>query len=512
VLATGLCLWGQPWHIDEPFFLAIARQILRDPWHPLSFAFNWYGWSEPMASINNTPPLLAYLLAGALKFSGGGEFWTRACFFPFDLAAAWGLLALAARFLRRPLWPTLVVLAGPGWALNLPHVMAERVMAGFAFPALWLAITAFDEDDSRAFWASAALAALAILSKYNALFVIPPVVVYARARSWKRLALWTVAASGGLVVSLIWSRAVGGTALRSIWSVTSASAGLVWSCPSHRLRALLAFTGGLGLPAAVFLGGLRLERRALLAAAAACALLFGPWFDLAAVRPLDRAAGFLFAWGALAAAWAALRRPGGSAPWAAWALAVAVLQLAYWSVVARFVVFLLPPLVYGLWERLESSRPDDLDRLGRTAFCAALVMSVALGVVDWTYAAGQKNAAAAAVTLERPRGGTVWYSGHWGLQEYLSVAGARQLDVKRGGWDEARPGDLVVVSEVNANRIAPKRPTLSDIVEFPILSPIPLRLLGDRRGEAGFYTSGMGFLPWTFSRSPVDEFSLVELR
>ncbi|MFI5350201.1 MAG: hypothetical protein ACHQ2Z_11700, partial [Elusimicrobiota bacterium] len=99
-MTTGLCFWGQPWHVDEPFFLAIARQVLRDPLHPLSFAFNWYGYSATMASINNNPPVLAYLLAGALKLSGGGEFWTRACFLPFDLAAAWSLLALAARFLK----------------------------------------------------------------------------------------------------------------------------------------------------------------------------------------------------------------------------------------------------------------------------------------------------------------------------------------------------------------------------------------------------------------------------
>jgi hypothetical protein len=481
----------------------------------LSFQFNWYGYVEPMASINNTPPLLGYLLAGALKLSGGGEFWTRACFLPFDLAAAWGLLALAARFLKRPLWPTLAVMAGPGWALNLPHVMAERVMAAFAFPALWLAVAACDEDDSRAFWGSAALAALAILSKYNALFIIPPVVAYGRARglTWKRLALWTAAASCGLVVSLIWSAAVGGSSFHAAWNAVSASSAMASSSPSQRLRALLAFTGGLGLSAAVWMGGLRLERRTLLAGAAACAVLFAPWFDLGAVRPLDRGFGFLLAWGAVVGAWSVMKGPRGrgGALWAPWILSVAALQLAYWAVVARFVVFLLPPLFYGLWERLESARPDELDRLGRTAFGAALVLTLALGVVDWTYASGQKAAAAAAVARERPRGGTVWYSGHWGLQEYLSAAGARQLDMDRGGWDEARSGDLVVESRFNTNRIRPTRPRLADVAEFAVLSPIPLRLLG-WRGGAAFYTSGMGFLPWTFSRAPVDEFSLVELR
>ena len=67
---TGLVVFpfaGQAFHIDEPFFLAIARHILSDPLHPLAFWYNWYGDAVPMASINNTPPLLGYLLAAELE-------------------------------------------------------------------------------------------------------------------------------------------------------------------------------------------------------------------------------------------------------------------------------------------------------------------------------------------------------------------------------------------------------------------------------------------------------------
>ena len=516
MLATGLCLWGKPWHVDEPFFLAIARQILRDPLHPLSFSFNWYGWSEPMSAINNTPPLLAYLLAAALRFSGGGEFWTRALFFPFDLASAWGLLALASRFLKKPLWPTVIVLAGPAWALNLHHVMAERVMAGFALPALWLAVVAADEDDARAFWGSAALAALALLSKYNALFVLPPAVIYARSRgaSWRRLALWSAAALSGFVLAQAWSWAAGGAAFSAAWGATSASARMPWAAPTHRLRALLAFTGGLGLPCALWGGALRPSRRAALASAAACAALFGPWFDLAAaVRPVDRLMGFLFAFAACAGLWALARAPRGRGwtLWASWAAAVAVLQLAYWAVVARFVVFLLPALTFGLWERLEAEAPERLERLGRAGFAAALALAAALGAADWAYAAAQRDIAVRAAESARARGGRLWFYGHWGLQEYLLAAGGRQLDMDRGGWDEARSGDTVLVSAVNTNRIPAGRPRLANTVTLSAGSLSPVRLLGDRKDEAGFYSSGMGFLPWSFSTAPVDTFTIVEL-
>jgi hypothetical protein len=514
VFATGLCLWGMPWHVDEPFFLAVARQILRDPLHPLSFAFNWYGRAVPMADLNNTPPLFCYLLAAALKLSGGGEFWTRACFFPFDLAAGWTLLALAGRFLKRPLLPTLIVLAGPGWALNLPHVMAERVMAGLALPALWLAVVAADEGGGGAWWGSAALAALALLTKYNALFVLPPALLYARSRgvAARKLAGWAAAALSGLAVYQAANWILGGGAARAAWLVTAASAGGAWSAPTHKARSMLAFTGGLSLVGAAWGFRLTPSRRVVLALGVATAVLFGPWFDLSPlVRPADRAAGFLMSWGTCVGAWALARgpRPRGAGVWAPWMLAVAALQIGYWCVLARFVVFLLPPLTFWLWERLEAERPRELSRLGGWGLAAALALSAALGTVDWTYASAQRNAVLEAAEGV-PSGSRLWCAAHWGLQEYAVAAGGSELDWGRGGWDEIRPGDRVVTGRVNTNVIWPQRPMAARRSVLIVNSPIPLRLIRDRTGQGGFYSNVWGFLPWSYSNEPLDEIMLVD--
>ena len=87
--AAAFLPWmGKAFHVDEQLYLPAARQILREPLRPLDFEFNWYGQSVPYRQINNTPPVLHYLLAGALKLTGGGEFAMRLCFLPFDLAAA----------------------------------------------------------------------------------------------------------------------------------------------------------------------------------------------------------------------------------------------------------------------------------------------------------------------------------------------------------------------------------------------------------------------------------------
>jgi hypothetical protein len=511
--------------MDEPFFLAIARQILKDPWHPLAFSFNWYGSAVPMGSINNTPPLLAYLMAGALKLTGGSEFWTRALFFPFDLAAAWGLLAVASRFLKKPLLPSLIVLAGPAWTINMHHMMAERLMAAFAMPCLWLLVKAVDEKSTRAMRASAVLAGLAVLSKYNAIFLIPAAVAYAwsRGKPLASMLAWSFVAVSGALAWQAWSFLSGSNPGLAAWAVTAEASAGFWSSPSHKARALLAFTGGLGVLSASGGFALRPSRRALLSCGGAAALLFLPALDLAPlVRSVDRLTGFVLAFGTLLslAALAAGPRTPGRALWAPWLGAVALLQLAYWSVLARFFVFLLPPLTFWLAERLEAERPAAAPRLLGAAAAGALLLSLGVGSVDWTYAAAQKNAAAvAAAELNlrpnnsgwRPHRG-LWTTAHWGLQEYLVLAGGRPIDLNDGGWDAVLPGDIVVVSKANSNASKPLRPIVADVQIWTITSWVPLRHISAWTGEGAFYSSVMGFLPWSLSSEPVEEFTLVRRR
>ncbi|MFA6003335.1 MAG: glycosyltransferase family 39 protein, partial [Elusimicrobiota bacterium] len=192
--------WGKAFHMDEPFFLAIARHILQDPWHPLAFDFNWYGRAVPMEAINNTPPILGYLLAGAWKLTGGREWAMRLCLFPLDLLSSCSLYLLAARFLKRPLLPVLIVLAAPAYMINMNHLMAEKLMAAFVFPALYAWVRGVDEDSPRWFWASAGLLAAALMSKYAAIFAVLPMATYAWRKGMPRARICAYLAAAALPV------------------------------------------------------------------------------------------------------------------------------------------------------------------------------------------------------------------------------------------------------------------------------------------------------------------------
>jgi hypothetical protein len=92
----------------------------------------------------------------------------------------------------------------------------------------------------------------------------------------------------------------------------------------------------------------------------------------------------------------------------------------------------------------------------------------------------------------------------------MERAGAEPLDASRGGWDEVRPGDIVVVPRVNSNQVRPARRMRARVARLTVEGPLPVRLISGWTGEGGFYSSVTGFLPYSLSDEPLEEYELVE--
>jgi hypothetical protein len=508
---------GKAFHNDEPSNLAAAAHIAQDPFHPYRFDYTWFGRTLPYAATSNNPPLFHYLLALALKFVGDREFFLRLCFLPLDLLAALSLYLIAARDLKRPLMPTLIVVAGPAYLINLGHLMGEKAAAAFGFAGLALLLDGETTDPLR-FFGSAVLLDAALLCKYSAaLFLIPAAAVLLAAKTKPRRVLVYLAVAGaGLAAYLGWDVVSRGTALSATLETLSQTARLPTAAPSHRLRALLAFTAGCGAATAAWpFFARRPSSKAWAALALGAALLFGPWLDLGpAVRPLDRLTGAALA---AAAAWGlcvlCFERPRGWSLWSSWAASALAASAAYWSVTSRLILFALPPLAFA-WAALLEDRISEagLRRLYAVSLALTLALSAGLAATDYRYAAAQKDFA---LSLQRDylaRGRRVWYTGYMGLQYYLSRAGGRGLDSARGGWDLARPGDAVAVLKINSTGLRPNRPLKANTLTYDVDGEIPLRLFNGWGGEAAFYSSTWGFLPFALSREPLEEFTVVELQ
>ncbi len=512
-LALSLPFLGKAYHIDEPFFLAAARQIRDSPSRPYDFQFNWYGRAVPYREINNTPPALAAMLAGAWGMTGGGEVPMRLLLLPLDIAAAAALYLLAARFLREPLLPTLAVLAGPGYAINMGHLMAEKPAMAFGLWGLYAWTRWLDDGGRRWFGASAALMALAMLSKYSALALLAAAVVMGAGRgaTVARLAAYAGASLSGAAAFALWT----GAGNSAAWAVTTQGLGLPTAAWSHKLRSLLAFSGGGPVVAAFWPWAVPGLRRGWVAAVAVlAALLYGPWFDIGPVRPVDRILGMILGAGGalgLGLAWeGGSSRPGGLL-WRPWIVAGLALAAAYWSVTSRVVLLATIPLVLALAERLEAGPAPRRRRWLWAGAALAGTLTVSLQAVDMRHAGGQKEAALRGAAAARAAGRGFWCAGHWGLQEYVDRRGGRMLDVSRGGWGEPRPGDIVVVPWANANVLRPAGGIRARVTSVTVDSAIPLRLTSVFGGEGGFYSNVFGFLPFSLSREPVDRLDFVEI-
>ncbi len=502
---------------DEPSNLAAAAHILVDPLHPYAFTFTWFGRALPYELTSNNPPLYHYLLALALKLAGRGELALRLTMLPLAVAAGLSLYLIAARFLERPLLPTLTVIAGPAWLINMGHLMGEQAVAAFGLAGLAALLRSLDENSAPWFWTSAALLDAALLCKYHAALFLIPAAAWCLSRGVKpaRTAAYLAAAGAGLALYLAADARIGGTAFSATRGTMALTARFPTSAWSHRLRSLLAFTGGCGAAAALWpLRARRPGLRAGLIVAAGAALLFSPAFDLfPGPNWVDRWTGAAFA---AAAAWSCVivwdgrRKPGGVL-WLSWLFSAVLFSAAYWSVTSRLTLFALPPLAFAAARALEERlNARELRRLYALSLAATAALSLALGAVDMRFADAQKDFALQLKRDYLDKGRRVWYTGGMALGDELSRSGGQGLDAERGGWDLARPGDAVAVLKINSTGLRPSRPRRARVTAWTLEEPIALRLISGGTSEAGFYSSVWGFLPFALSQEPLEEFSIVE--
>ena len=64
----------KPIVIDDPVYIAYARQIAQHPGDPYGFELYWYDAPEPAMQIGTVPALFPYWLAGAMALTGESPF------------------------------------------------------------------------------------------------------------------------------------------------------------------------------------------------------------------------------------------------------------------------------------------------------------------------------------------------------------------------------------------------------------------------------------------------------
>ena len=525
-VATAICLApfvGKAFHIDDTQFLWTAKQVLVRPWDFYGFGANWYGVETPMWAISSNPPLIGYLIAPVAWLTGFDEWALHGLFMLPAIAAVLGVHALAHRLSGQPGLATAVALSTPVFIVSATTLMADVPLLACWTWAVVLWMRGIDEGHRRCLVAAAALVALAALTKYYGVALIP------------LLAAWTVMRSRRLIGSLAWlaipiailatyevytlALYQHGLLSASMW-LSEGSRGVSGRSALSRGVIGLAFTGG-GLMTAAFYAPLLWPRRRLglwlpVAAAVTVAIALRPGFLEGFIvllregvpwRVIGHLAVFVVA-GVLVLALVfvdlARRRDADAVLLALWTIGGFVFAAFVNSSINGRSILVMTPAVAVLVVRALDARGIAGGTRTWTPVVAGLALALVLAGAD----AGLARDGRLAFERIRERHGrapTVWFQGHWGFQYYMEAWGARPVDGRRIAL---RPGDVMVVPENNANTF--------------VLLGIPMRVLPPieipsarwlttmhRLAGAGFYSDFWGPLPFAVGPTPPERYRVL---
>ncbi len=505
---------NKPFNIDDPLFIWTAKHIQS---HPMSdfygFPVNWYGVQVDMSVVQQNPPLLAYYLALIGNFFGWSELALHAGMLLPALLLVLGTWKLAGEFVSRSWLPALVALFSPAVMVSSMTVMCDVLMVGFWIWAVYFWMRGLKQNDGAKLFIAGLLIALAALTKYFGVALIPLLLVYGLIKT-RRLGWWLCYFLVPLAIlagyQWVTARIYGHDLLTH--AATYANHARIHEVYAQLLTGL-CFTGGASA-VVVFYAPLWWSWRRgwwmpVLAVAICVPLFFlqplgippiviygSPTFGLIVQLALFALAGIHLL--AVTAIHFRSRRDADTLLLLLWIFGTLIFAVfVNWTVNVRSLLPVTPAIAILLVALLEQ-RKIALKKMLWPLIPGALI---ALGVAwaDYDYAVTCRKAAR---TLFADYGGAkLWFQGHWGFQYYMEQLGARQIDLNNSRMAQ---GDLVITPEHNTNLQnleADARGT--NMVEF--LSHAIMAVSSPKTG-AGFYSTSEGPAPFTIGPSQPERY------
>jgi len=505
---------GKAYHIDDPMYIWVAKHIHLSPLDPYGFTVNWYGLEEPLWSVMKNPPLVSYYLAVAALVLGWSEIAMHLALMIPAVAVILGVYYVARRLCRQPVHAAVACLCTPVFIVSGTTVMSDILMLAFWTWSVGLWLRGLDDSRPGLLASSSLLMALAALTKYYGMALIPLLLVYSlvRKRSLGRWAFYFLIPIAMLAAYQEYTRLLYGSGL-----LTEAARFPGMSVSEHytdfiRMLTGLAFLGGCTAAALFYapfvwprktllIGGLLLLVTAVIFSASGAIGDFplrdsdGIRFSVAFQFSLFLIAGIGIL--ALAATDVREHRDAASVLILLWIGGTVVFaSLVNWTVNGRAILPMVPAVAVLIMRRIESraKQPSPARLHPSWALIPAAALALLVGYADFTSA---DSGRAAVAEIEKRHGrqmSSVWFQGHWGFQYYMELLGARPVDPKR---TRHATGDLVVIPG-NTTHTIPINPRFFVLqAEFEVRTLRYLATMNDVPG-AGFYSNVKGPLPYAF--------------
>ncbi len=520
---------GKPFHIDDPMYIWAARQIQAHPLDFYGFSVNWHGTTTPMVEAMQNPPLVSYYIAAAAAVVGWSEVGLHLAMLLPAIGVVLGTYHLARRLSAAPLEAALAGAFTPAFFVSSTTVMCDVLTLCAWVWAVLLWMRGLESRRPSLFAASAALVAVAALTKYVGIALIPLLLAYTALKERRRAAatLWLCIPLAALLGYEWFTRRIYGRGLilDAASYANDVRRGGGWA-GAVRLATGLAFTGGSYLTALFYAPRLWSRRGwavgLAITAAVATVLLAArtigtfPLVDDDGLRwPIVAQYALLVALGtsvvALAVTDLAAARDADSALLLLWVLGTMVFAIRVnWSINVRSLLPMMPAIAVLLVRRVARQGRVPLDaRPARRAWpvIAGAVASIAIGYADLRMAATARDGARWAASVLSRENRAVWFQGHWGFQYYAEQFGLRAVDLVQ---TIANPGDAVVIPGSNTNvfELPPAAATQRAETDFYPLAW--LTTLGLPVG-ASFYSDVWGPLPFALGRVQSETYKILVL-
>ncbi len=520
-LAALLPFLNKAYDIDDPLFLWMGQQIMRQPFDPYGGIVHWSSLAQPMWVAMQNPPLCSYYIAAIGSFVGFGEVAMHGAFLLPAIAAIIGTFALAKRLCRSPLTAAFLTLFTPVFLISASHVMCDVMLLAFWMWAIHFWIAGLDRGKSTLLLVSAVLITGATLTKYFGISLVPLLLAYTLMRE-RRIRLHLSYLMIPLLVALgfeLITRAKYGHALFSSAMLYLRDVAVEVRIPIQiKLLTGCSFVGG-SMIGALFLTSIRSAKGVV--GGIGFLLLIGALFWTCVPMPADlgvnelavRLQGCLFATiGASLLALAMwdfrISQDAESLLLLLWTVGTfAFVALLNWSITARTILPMTPAvsiLLMRYWDRTGEGKLRTLTKLRWVG--AAAVVSLIVAGADYSEA-GASRAGARYFQKRFGRKQTqVWFQSHWGFQFYMEQWKAKPLTQNA----PIHRGDLVIIPSNNADYVTVPNAAVP-VVE--ITRPImPLVATFAPATGAGFYSSVRGPVPWAFAQTAPARFEAFKFR
>jgi hypothetical protein len=474
VLALRLPFLNQALQGDDVLYLTEAAHAQVEPLHPKHTEYVFMGRDIDMRGQSH-PPLNAWFLALLLAAGKGvSEIPFHAAYILFSWIAAFSALALARRFSPHPLLGTLLFCAAPAFVINGTSLESDLPFLAFWLLSTALYVFAVDRNSIALLMAASCAMALAALTAYQSILLIPILLLYGR--KWRPA--W-IAAFTPLAVFFAWQifeRLSTGALPAGVLANYLTTYG--FQVLAQKIKSAVALTGHLAwlvFPA--------LWIPSLFAIPFAVGAAF---YDL---NPLF--------WGSIAVGvgiliWCARQWRDFLAQWVlifyAGALAV------FFAGSARYLLPVVLPVAILATRR---ARP----LLLQISVACGFAISLALAIVNYQHWDGYRQFARSLQSEAQSK--RLWINGEWGLRSYLESEGG--LPLHQG--QAIHPNEMVVSSKLSYPIVfTTGGGLLAPVAQRTITSSIPLRIVA-LQGRAAYSTTMLGLRPFDISLGTIDELS-----